>query len=346
MIWNHHAKFLYTSSSAWETLFRPDMIWWFENNYPLLVPGVVAKGWQAVGEAAYWVPLALGILFYGLTGVLLAGTLARCKRPVYGVLALLFLLSSPTFFVIAANQAADVPIAYYYLATFCALLPPKNESKPYGRLILAGLFAGLAAWTKNEGLLFCLVLMVSYLLAQGRAIVHHHARLSGLALALGMAPGLTALITLKAGYAPVNHLFHEADTSGFWLRLIEGERLMEMIQTFLAMVVSPQIFFLGILPVLLLVFRFASKPETTYHTVLFTGLLTWGLYAAGCAAVYLLSPYPLAWHMEHSQDRLIQQAWPTVLLLVMLSVQLPRDLTETEASQKPASQEVPSHALG
>ena len=54
---------------------------------------------------------------------------------------------------VVPDQYADIPLACYFAgALILALLD---------RPVLAGLLAGLAAWTKDEGVLFALVFLVS-----------------------------------------------------------------------------------------------------------------------------------------------------------------------------------------
>src|SRR5678816_2584801 len=72
----------------------------------------------------------------------------------------LILLATTGFLTDGPWQYADVPLAFYYLAAFATLLLADAESR--GRIVaMAGLAAGFAAWTKDEGLLFALVLSLA-----------------------------------------------------------------------------------------------------------------------------------------------------------------------------------------
>jgi hypothetical protein len=90
----------------------------------------------------------------------------------------------------AAAQLADTPLAAHVLlcVTGCWL----GASRPR-LLLLAGLGAGLAAWTKNEGLFMlpALALALALALLRSRAMAGRRLALVG----AGLLPGLAALAT-------------------------------------------------------------------------------------------------------------------------------------------------------
>ena len=74
----------------------------------------------------------------------------------------LMLTGTPYFLIHGASQYADVPLGFFFLATltlFC--LQDRFPKHSRGVLVLAWMTAGMAAWTKNEGLLFLLAIVVA-----------------------------------------------------------------------------------------------------------------------------------------------------------------------------------------
>ena len=69
------------------------------------------------------------------------------------------LLGSMTFLRHGGWQQADVPLACFMLSAVLLLVLYDAAERPHrGFLVLSGVMAGMAAWTKNEGLLFLIAL--------------------------------------------------------------------------------------------------------------------------------------------------------------------------------------------
>ncbi|TSA48300.1 MAG: phospholipid carrier-dependent glycosyltransferase, partial [Deltaproteobacteria bacterium] len=154
LIWNMHARFLYRSGEAWREVFAGGMDWshW---DYPLLLPLSIVRGWKYIGNDSLFIPAAFALLFTLLTLGLLLCALAFLRSRIQGCLAAMILLGTPLFIVMGASQFADVPLAFFILATLVLLfLPARSPENHFGAPVLAGIAAGLCAWTKNEGLLF------------------------------------------------------------------------------------------------------------------------------------------------------------------------------------------------
>ena len=76
-----------------------------------------------------------------------------------GVLAGMVLLGMPLYLSHGVNQVADVPMSFYILTVivlFCIKDEMKDETS--GLILICGMAAGFAAWTKNEG--FILVFFI------------------------------------------------------------------------------------------------------------------------------------------------------------------------------------------
>src|SRR5262249_37244153 len=73
-------------------------------------------------------------------------------------------------------------------------------------LVLAGLSSGFAAWTKNEGLLFVIVVLVTYLVAKARRERWRAYTRDVLKLSYGLVPVLTLVLGFKLLLAPPSYL--------------------------------------------------------------------------------------------------------------------------------------------
>ena len=194
-IWNLRARFLFRAGDQWQQAFAP---MFYHPDYPLLVPSSNARLWSYLGAESTWAPWLLGVLFTLATvGVLTAG-LWRLRSRSQGLLAGLAILGMVPFLQRGAWQYADVPLAFFILAAVLLLvLYDAAERPPAGLLLLSGLMAGLATWTKNEGLLLPIALMAARaaVLCRRRCVRQGPREL--LCLLVGASPALAMLIIQK-----------------------------------------------------------------------------------------------------------------------------------------------------
>jgi hypothetical protein len=103
-IWNLHARFLI--SPYWRELFT-SALGWTHPDYPLLLPGFIARVWSTLGEHDLATPAIVAFLFtFGTIG-LLGGAVATLKGRTQGLLAALFLAATP-YFIVAARPSAPM----------------------------------------------------------------------------------------------------------------------------------------------------------------------------------------------------------------------------------------------
>ena len=116
---------------------------------------------MGAGDVRHWFTFAA-------VGLLAAGV-CRLRSRNQGLLAGAVLLGTKAFVMLGAAQYADVPLAFFILATVLLLgLDDAAEQSSPGLVLLAGFCAGLAAWTKNEGLLFLVVMLAARCLVAWR----------------------------------------------------------------------------------------------------------------------------------------------------------------------------------
>lgn len=326
--WNQRAKFLFRAGDDWRQAFAPAFS---HVDYPLLIPLSISRSWNYLESDLGWVPPALGIVFVFATLALIVSGIYCLRGRTQGWLAGLVLMGTVRFVRTGADQYADVPLAFFILATVLLLtLYEANPRHPREMLLLAGLTAGLAAWTKNEGLLFLLVAGIAHFIT---AIWHGRWK-AGLVdvarMSLGALPVLLVVLLFKAGLTSQNDLVAGQGAGATWERLADPARYALIAQSFvfsLFTVAKPLAIVLPVCAVLL--GRAHSKPHGNAgwcRTVIVLALML-----AGYCGTYLCTPHDLSWHLSTSFDRLILQIWPTVLLAYFLWVQTPEELLAKQA---------------
>jgi Dolichyl-phosphate-mannose-protein mannosyltransferase len=326
-IWNRHARFMFRwDGICWRQAFSA-ALFGFKPDYPLLTSGVVAASWYFAGQETVLAPIAVAFLFTAATVVLLFAAVATLRGLTQGLFALLLLLCSPSFLTQGASQYADVPLGFFYLATI-ALLALHDSSPTAGTLaFLAGAMTGMGAWTKNEGMLFALVVILvrmALIIVAGRT----RDQLGGLVIyLLGLLPvlALVACFKLRLVDAP-NEMLAGQHLHATLARLLTPDRYL-----FIAKAFVRQLFSVGdwvvALPVVLVMYLLlvGVNPSRTHRAILYsvTGVLL--LTTAAFFGVYVVTPHDLAWHISTSLDRVLMQLWPSAILAFCILARTPEE---------------------
>jgi hypothetical protein len=163
--WNMKARMIYLAGENWRDVFSshlPDEV----PDHPLLLPLSVTGLWLEIGSIPPMAPALLAVAFTFATVMLLGSGLSVLRDRSQGWLAATLLAATPSFLILGTAQYADVVIEFFFLATLVLLA--MHEREPNSRLlVLAGLAAGFAAWTKNEGVVFLIVTGTAVTLASG-----------------------------------------------------------------------------------------------------------------------------------------------------------------------------------
>jgi hypothetical protein len=311
-IWNQRARFLFRLGADWRQAFDPNINWKFHADYPLLLPLNVVRLWTAAGSEVLRAPQVLSVLFaLALAGVLF-GALWSARRPVGAAVAGCLLLGTPWLLMIASAQTADVPLAGYLLGTAALLwLSLERETPPDGWMALAGLCAGLAAWTKNEGQLFALVALAC---AVGVAVRRRGVR-SLIAFLLGAALPAAALISFKLWLAAPGDLFVGQTLADLLAKLVDGSRYVTILAWFGRLEWNFGGWGFPALPLLALAALLLWK-RPIHRAPLIGMLVLLGLTLAGYMGIYLITPHPLEWHLNYSADRLLFHLYPLLLFIL------------------------------
>jgi len=319
-IWNLHARFLFLGGSHWRDGYS-SLIPWSHPDYPPLLPAAIAHFWTYLDSDAAAVPIALGLVFTAATAGLLYASLAINRSRESAMLATVTLLSTPFFIEQGAAQYADIPLSFFFLAAL-VLLNQGWSTNSRRLLLLSGLAAGFAAWTKNEGLLFFLSAIISQALSliMGKRFVGPTSFRRLLAFCAGAAPLLALISWYKHFLAPPGDLFTSPalmtakmmSLSRYWVILQwYGKEFLRFGEWWIIPLTLA-------VPALYLVSRDEQPGERAF--ALRASILTLGLTLVGYFAIYVITPNELYWHLRFSLNRLFLSLWPSVIFLFFSSV--------------------------
>ena len=320
MIWNMRARFLAGAPGDLARAFAPSLAF-SHTDYPLLVPGVVTTAWLLVGTDALWAPAVVSNGIALACVCVVSGGLARLRGGTAGAVAGVTLLGAPFYVGQSAAQCADVPISAFVALSASLLALGVSEDPRAGRervtFSMAGTAASLAAWTKNEGLLFVLaggLALALVDLRQARPERRPH-RLGW--FFAGSSPVLLLLAWFKWSLAAQNDLVAASSLDSAISRAMDIDRYVRI-----AGAMASEPFTVGKwngLPVVL-----AGAAAWLRIGALPTGARLPGVWVAtvlaGFFAVYVLTPHGLDWHLVTSLDRLYVQLWPLAVLAAFLAM--------------------------
>jgi hypothetical protein len=332
-IWNLRARSIYRLGDAWENAFSPLLNRNFHMDYPILLPLSVVGGWNTLGGEVLRVPAVIGMLFlFGMAGVIFS-TVALLRSGSQAALALITLLATPSLLFFSKFQAADIPLTYFFLAV-TSLLILAGRQADRGPLFLAGLMAGLAAWTKNEGLPFLLVIAVcTVLMFDARRL-----RTTLPALLAGLAfPGLT-IVLFKGLISANNDLFAGNGFLAIVSKFFEPARYTQIASHLLPELLRLGGWPLSIVLVLVVYGVILGVKQPAVRTEKFVWVIPLGQLVI-YLLIYMITPHDLEWHLNYSMDRLLVHLFPPALLSFFLWVNPPESLAVTTDAQT-ANEEV------
>jgi hypothetical protein len=324
-IWNLRAKFLSGHTGPWKGFELSSYTG--HGDYPLLLPGFIAQVWTAQEATPAWVPSVTGFVFLFATLALLLGTLAALRTTSAALLAGFVALSTVSFLYLTVMQYADLPLACYYLAAVGLVMMGLSSGEPNRRaLALAGAFASLAAWTKNEGLLFLVVLAACVFLVPARDKGWKSCLAAAAPFTLAALPALFVTLAFKLFFAPAADPLFRQNVAQLAHRFADLSRWGEIAKAF-----ALQVWALGqpwshpllLLAIFAVSLRFRLEPRLRAGAT--TAALTLALVLSGYCSVYLFTPNNLTWQLETSLPRLYGQLWPSFLLVFFMALKAPEE---------------------
>lgn len=296
-IWNVRARYLAGGSPSWHYAVS-DKTGTNHPGYPLLVSAFVARTWTIVGDFRSSTPAALGGLFGLGTAALLAATIWKLAGEAMAWLAMLVLLATEGFVSLAPVQYADVPLSFYILAAVALLAIAEGRG---GIVVLAGFAGGMAAWTKNEGLVFA---ALAFAIALWRR--------SGKWFVLGAAPMVALTLVFKIALVEGREAMFPATTSQALHMITDGSRWREIFSSFgrnFWEMGFPWAHPLLLMAALAWAFGFVREGRSRWWAL----IAPLGLLAADFG-IYLISATGLTWHLSTSNNRVIAQVWPALVM--------------------------------
>jgi hypothetical protein len=322
------------AGDRWPDAFSP---LGFHGDYPLLVPATNARLWSWAGREALWGPAAVQAGFLvALLGVV-AGGVALLRGWPQALLATLALAGNIKLLLLCCSQYAETSLQFYFAAAIVLLgLRDVLGGIKRGELALIGLLAGLAAWTKNEGVLFLLALgsarlgvvawrerrqaqTTSSVLSERPTPWTYSAQTARPSwwqttfdelwpAVLGALPVVAILAIFKLSLHVENDLVAGQGASTL-ARLVDPERIAYVVRSWVTIGLHVLKLFAFVLPAM--AWLLGRGPQLSRRgSGLPTGVALVGLMIAGFTVVLLATPHDLVWHVTTSVDRLWMQLYP------------------------------------
>ena len=322
-IWTLKARFLFRSGAHWRDAFSP-VIAYSHPDYPILLPATIDRLWTYLQHEALFVPTMLGFFFMLCTVGLVMSSVAVMRSKSQALLAGAVLLTTPFFVKHAVSADAESPFMFFVLATTVLLI--MSDSAPR-MLVLSGLTASLAAWTKNEGLLF-LVSVITSLAALLFVARGWNACVRAVSLFIvGACPVLIVIVLFKSQVHAGNWLFGPTPNGVSILgRLMDVGRYSMISKYYYREIPRFGEWEISMVPVLVAYFflmghlrGLKEKPGL----VAVIGALA--IASLGYFFVYVITPTELAWQLDTSLNRILLQFWPAAVVVFFCVTRTPEE---------------------
>ena len=337
MMYNRAARFIYRDQVHWLESFSRQMDPIFHADYPLLLALNVTSGWETLGTESAYVQMIQSALFALAALGIFVSALASLKSVGQASLGLIVLWGTPTLVNEGAREMADLPVAFFILATVI-LIYFYFVHKKLILIVLAGLTAGLAAWTKNEGTLFVVGVVVAIVVAFMFENVHEEKKKNFvvnfknnvwpalLRFALGLVFPFAITLFFKLFLAPPSDVLRGTETAT--QKILTISRHLEILQF---MGREFWIFggwnLLGIIPVLIIYFLLFRLPVVKeLRPAYLAGITIVAVQLLGDYGVYLITPYDLTWHLSYSIERIVLQVFPIIAFLILCASRTPEEI--------------------
>lgn len=318
-VWNLRARFLFRAGPQWRDAFLSDLKW-THLDYPLLLPGLVAMCWSLARGESVDAPIAIAFLFtLGAAGVLTAA-LGHLRGKTQALLGATVLLGTASYIALSAALYGDVPLSFYILATLALFwLQDHNaqNSRPgdWRFSVLAGLMAGLAAWTRNEGAIFvvAVILARSVALASARRSADLLPQIVRFIAGAAMPVAIVIYFKLRVGGA--SDLLSESGAD-LLKHLADPARWILTAQAFVVVLFTFGRFLLPMVLALALYWylvRFRVEPGD--RTALVTAAIALALTIAAQLLIDIAYVDNLPLELSTSLERMFLHVWPAALLM-------------------------------
>jgi hypothetical protein len=330
-IWNLRARWIARSGYEWRESFS-SVIEWSHPDYPLLLPLTVVRGWLYAGAETTSVPMLYAWLFAASTIAVIAGAIATMRSPAQAYLAGLVLVGFTFFAEQATWQYADVPLMFFFLSALvlAALYVGHGAEVGRGWLILAGVAAGLSAWTKNEGMLFVLAFGAAHLIvALYQGGPRQYVRQISAVLA-GLVPLLVVVFYFKMQLAPPSEMASAITSTTAIDKVLDIKRYKLVVRNIADQILLHKGYGINLTYVLLIYIVCIGFTRLSKRPAALGGILLI-LMASGYFFVYITTPHDLELHIRFSIDRLLLQLWPSFVFTFFMLAGMPDEVLDRVA---------------
>ena len=323
VIWNMRARFLFKGGHYWADAFS-NLYSWSHPDYPLLIPGSVARIWSYIGKQSQIAPAIVAMFFTYSTVTVVVSSLSIIHSKRIGLFAGVVLLGTPYFTRIGAFQYADVPFSFFILSTIVLFCIQDCIGSNLKLIFISGVMAGFSAWTKNEGILFLVTIIITRLIVilPERGFEVFFKEMSF--FIFGMLPILIIIFIFKVKYAPINDLFAGQSIESTIDKLTNLSRYSTIGRAYLFTFYKIVKIWIIILPLGLIFFRRSWEKINVVSVK--TCLIVTMMMLCGYFIVFLITPLDLTWHLTTALFRLFIQLWPVIVFSYFLLLSSPEEL--------------------
>jgi len=326
MIFNRSARFIYRGLETWRDAFSKDLFVMFHADYPPLLALNTASRWDILNKETTYVPMFLCFLFFLAALGLCFSALASFRSVGQGALGLILLGGTEFFLGEGGRQTADLPLAFYILASVIFLFFHYREKRAVF-IMLAAVMAALAAWTKNEGIFFLFAATsVLFLVSLWKRSFHDF-----LLYLAGLLLPLILLLYFKFQIAPPSE-FLSGELSAILQRVTSVTRHQLIFGAFKEFILFHGGWYnIGIYVILGAYFLLFRSRVTGKSEIVLINFAILAIQVMGYYGFYLITPYDLKWHIGYSLNRLFVHIYPATVFVVLAATQTP----ETVFSSNP-----------
>lgn len=322
-IWNLKARFLASGGEHWRDLFSTVLP---HGRYPLLVSASVARLWIWDGSEPAVAGAFVAAAFTYAIPLVVVGSVARVRGWTSGLWAGLIVMAAAPLTTYGAFQVADVPFAYFVLATL-ALLALGTSFDKLTVATCAGAAVGMAGLVKDEGMPYMIAMTVGFFVYQWRRPAAtgrvRFAQVS--AFLAGALPFWCVLAAIGAASASTGGLAAAFTDAQVMNKLGDVARHAQILRSLLGTASGwAAVCGVGAVPVLLLALVLGWQPRRDIRAAAAFATAALAAMVASYYAAYLVTPYDLTWHIATSLDRIATHLWPTAVWAVCLVVTFDR----------------------
>ena len=337
-IWNLKARFLARGGEHWQDLFSNAIT---HPEYPHLIPAAVARLWLWIGGEAPLAGSIVGASFTYAVPLVVIGSLACLRGWTEALWGGLLVLAATPLTIYGAFQVADVPFAFFMLASVVLIAFDITSEQRWRFSTVAGMAVGLASLVKNEGYPFTIGMTLAYVGYQfawdRRPFASRMVRVTGFVVAA--LPFWVLLLMMKSAAPDVG--IGAAFTSEAALgKLTDPGRHKQIITAFVKTTWGwAGVWFAGVVPVFTAALLVAGwRLDRRLRAAVAFAVAAMAIMLGSYYVAYLVSPYQLSWHIASSLHRILVHLWPTFVwaFCLVVSFEAEQGVPKTLSPRRPS----------